>query len=323
MKEMSIMPKKKRGNNEGSVYERKDGRWAGAYSVAGKQKYVYGKSQEEAIKKLREKLTSLDKGEFVETSRITVGAWIDAWYQAYGRPRWRESTAAIHADNIRLHIKPALGKIRLQKLRTDQVQSFISKQIEKRFSSASIRKQMEPLKSALKQAVDNRLIPRSPADKVSYPPANQKEIEYLTAEEQKALIPLLTGSTSKRALLFILKTGLRASELCGLRWMDVGVDSFTVRQGVQRVRINGEVKISIAPQKQRQDGEAYRFPPWCLLFWKNRSASSGNSALPLVRYGRAVRRGKAKRMFFQAKWEHPLTGQTLVGFFAKLLMTPG
>lgn len=119
------------------------------------------------------------------------------------------------------------------------------------FTPVSIRKQLEPLKSALKQAVDNQLIHRNPADKVALPPANQKEIEYLTQDEQRVLIPLLTGTTSRRALLFILKTGLRASELCGLRWQDIGVDSFTVRQGAQRVKLDGEVKLSIAPPKTK------------------------------------------------------------------------
>lgn len=241
----------KRASNEGTIRKRPDGRWEARYLASGKRRSIYAHSQEEAKKKLREALHSLDKGEYVEPSRMTVAVWLDTWYQAYGKPKWRESTAAIHADNIRLHLKPALGKILLQKLRTDQIQSFISKQIEKGLSSASIRKQMEPLKSALKQAVDNQLLLRNPADKVSLPAANQTEIECLTPNEQKALIPLLVGSTSKRALLFILKTGLRASELCGLRWADIETDSFTVKQGVQRVRINGETKIFIAPPKTK------------------------------------------------------------------------
>ena len=241
----------KRASNEGTIRKRPDGRWEARYLAGGKRRSIYTHSQEDAKKKLREALHSLDKGEYIEPSRMTVGTWLDRWYQAYGRPKWRDSTAAIHADNIRLHIKPAFEKVLLQKLRTDQIQVFISRQMEKGLSSASIRKQMEPLKSALKQAVDNQLILRNPADKVSLPTVNQREIEYLTPDEQKVLIPVLIGSTSKRALKFILLTGLRASELCGLRWADIEGDSFTVKQGVQRVRIDGETKISIAPPKTK------------------------------------------------------------------------
>lgn len=112
------MPKK-RPNNDGSIRQRKDGTWEARYTVAGEQKSVYGATQDDVKKKLRKTLSQLDKGEYVEPSKMTVSGWLDAWYQAYGRPKWRDSTAAIHADNIRLHLKPVLGKHLLQKLRTD------------------------------------------------------------------------------------------------------------------------------------------------------------------------------------------------------------
>lgn len=257
------MPKK-RGNNDGTIRQRKDGIWEARYFVGYKdngkpdQRSVYASSQEEVQKKLRELLRQLDRGEYVEPSKITVGQWLDKWFEVYGKPRWREKTASVHYSNIRLHIKPAMGKIHLQKLRPDHIQAFVIKQHEAGLSPATIRKQLEPFKSAMKQAVDNQLIIRNPAAKIKLPQLEQKEIEFLTLNEQRALLPHLPDNTAGRALQFILRTGLRASELCGLQWDDISGDSFNVRRSAQYVKIPKDDQVDgvkqvlcVAPPKSK------------------------------------------------------------------------
>ena len=58
---------RKRGNNEGSVYQRKDGRWVGAATVGGgrgtqKKKLVYGKTRQEAAAKMADVLKAVKDG---------------------------------------------------------------------------------------------------------------------------------------------------------------------------------------------------------------------------------------------------------------------
>lgn len=235
------MPKK-RGNNEGSIRQRKDGTWEGRY-ISGygtdgkpKRKSLFGKTKDEAQKKLREALTQLDRGEYVEPSKMTVGQWLDIWFWEYAKPHIRTSTATSHWSNIESHLKPALGKQLLQKLRTDQVQAFINKQVKQGLAPATLRKQMAPLKSAMKQAAENQLILRNPVSFVRMPKLEQEEIQFLRIEEQQGLIKALPPTTAGRALRFILGTGLRASELCGLRWKDIMGDEFTVKQVISSVK---------------------------------------------------------------------------------------
>lgn len=241
------MPKK-RGNNEGTIRQRKDGTWearfVAGYSPQGKiiRKSIYADTREKVQKKMREYLRQLDRGEFVEPSKMTYAEWLDTWFAVYGKPKWRDSTAAIHHDNIRLHVKSLLGKHLLQKLRAEHIQAFINTQKGKGYSSNSIRKQLEPIKSSLKQAYENQLIIRNPATSISLPPIEEKEIQFLTVEEQKQLVDALPDNTHGLALRFILGTGLRASELCGLRWCDIGEHDFTIRQGVQVVK--GQLSIA-------------------------------------------------------------------------------
>lgn len=232
----------KRGNNDGTIRQRKDGLWEARITVGNspdgkqKRKSIYGKTQGEVQSKMRELLTKVERGEYTETGKITVGSWLDTWCETYGAPHWREKTLEVNRDNIRLHLKPALGKIQLSKLRPDQVQAYINAEIKCGAAYGSIKRRIAPLKSALAQAVQNKMLYFNPAQNVQLPAAQQKEIDFLTVDEQRQLIPYLPDNTAGRALRFILSTGLRASELCGLRWSDIDESSFTIRQSAQYVR---------------------------------------------------------------------------------------
>ena len=70
---------KKRANGEGSIRQRKDGRWEGLYSINNKRKSVYGKTQEEVRKKLNKVLNDIDSGIYIEDCRITMGEWLCTW----------------------------------------------------------------------------------------------------------------------------------------------------------------------------------------------------------------------------------------------------
>ena len=256
----------KRGNNEGSIRLRKDGRWEGRYTAGYGEdgstllRSVYADTEQEVIRKLREVLRQLDRGEYSDPSLITVGEWLDKWFNVYGRPRWRDSTSAEHHRNIENNLKPGLGRHRLQKLRPEHIQAYINRQVATGKAPASIRKQLEPLRSALKQATIDKLITTDPSTHLSLPPASHREIEFLTVDEQKKFVAALPESTHGRALMFILGTGLRASELCGLRWQDIDGDHFTIKQSAQRVldldredqdMDTPKYKISIAPPKTK------------------------------------------------------------------------
>ena len=51
---------RKRASGEGTIRQRKDGRWEGLYSFNYKRKSVYGKTQEEVRKKLNKVLNDID-----------------------------------------------------------------------------------------------------------------------------------------------------------------------------------------------------------------------------------------------------------------------
>jgi len=242
---------KKRGNAEGSIYQRKDGRWTAAYFAAGKRKYLYASTREEAAKKLRDIQSRIDSGMYVEPSAVTVNQWLTIWLREYAAQAVRPSTLAAHTNIVHNHLVPALGKIKLQQLRAEHIQAFINSQAQKKFSPSTIKREIATLKVALNQAEKNQIISRSPANAVSLPKQEQKEIEFLTVEEVSALLPALPFNTHGRALRFILGTGLRVAELCGLRWCDIDSKAihvnqitYTIRQGDEVVRVSNPPKTT-------------------------------------------------------------------------------
>ena len=259
------MPRKstRAAQGSGTIRQRKDGSWEGRATLGrdpltGRQiqQSVYAPTQGEVLRKLRELSKQVDDGLYVAPDRMTVENWLRTWFEVYFRPAHRASTASIYDANIAAYLMPTLGHIRLQKLRVEQIQAFVNLQnVDK--APATVRKMIEVLKAALKQAVTNGLLLRNPGDGVILPKVEQKEIEFLSETEQAALLAVLPETDNARALRFILYTGLRVSELSGLRWADVEDEYFTVRQAIVRTKAydaeegEGKTRLTVDTPKSK------------------------------------------------------------------------
>ena len=241
--EVAFQPtRRKRGNNEGSIRKRQDGRWEAQYSVKrqsdGKtvRRSLYGKSRQEVQEKLQEVLVSIHQDEYIEPTRITVGQWLYQWLRTYCLSLKKNSTCTGYEDEIKLHIVPYLGSIRLQDLKPQQVQLAVNALVQQGKAPATVRKAHAILHAALGRAVIDQMIKHNPSEYTVLPKMERRVILYLTPTEQKRFIQHLPDCSVGRALHFILGTGIRAGELSGLRWADVQDDRFTVRQTMRRNR---------------------------------------------------------------------------------------
>ncbi len=122
----------------------------------------------------------------------------------------------------------------MQSLRQENVQAMVNELNQSKLKPATVKKVYMVLKTALQRAVRNQMLNSNPALYTILPKLNQEEIQFLTRYEQKELLDALPDSANGRALRFILGTGLRASELIGLRWSDIHGDCLTVSQTIQR-----------------------------------------------------------------------------------------
>ena len=125
---------KKRKAGDGLIRQRADGRWEGRYVVGyddhgyPKTKAVFGKSKRECAEKLaalKAQLGGIPSDKLRPEMRFAD--WLDYWYETHCKPNIRTSTQSGYEDRIRLHIKPELGEIPLNRLTQNDLQQFYAR----------------------------------------------------------------------------------------------------------------------------------------------------------------------------------------------------
>src|SRR5215216_174042 len=115
----------RRGNGEGSIRRRKDGRWEARFTVqtpdGPKQKTVYGKTRKETAEKLTEVMAGRDKGLVYDAGKLTVGEFLERWLGDVVKPSASHRTYSTHAQQVHDHIAPTLGRIKLKDLRKTHI----------------------------------------------------------------------------------------------------------------------------------------------------------------------------------------------------------
>jgi integrase len=109
----------RRPKGTGSIYVRKDGRVIGQYEVdtleGKKRMYVSGKTKKEVARKLAKAVADSELGLASDSDTLSLGDYLDRWMDNLKYSiRW--STWRRHEVNVRVHLKPALGNVKLNKL---------------------------------------------------------------------------------------------------------------------------------------------------------------------------------------------------------------
>lgn len=246
---------RKRGNGEGSIYRRKDGRWVGQYLVhtakGPKYRYIYGKTRAAVAEKLTKAMADRDGGLVFDAGNMTVGEHLERWLQDSVRGTVRPSTVERHEINIRVHIIPALGRVKLKALTPAHVRSLHREKLDAGLTPATVRKIHSTLHKALSQAVSDGLMPRNAAA-VKAPRPAPEEMRPLSEAEARAFLEVARESGDRFEPLYVLAitTGLRRGELLGLRWDDADLERGTLRVGRGLVREGGRYTLGETKTKR-------------------------------------------------------------------------
>jgi integrase len=233
---------RKRNQNEGSIFQRKDGRWCATIDLGWengkrKRKSFYGVTAADVQERLLKARSDHSQGLPVAIERQTVGQFIDDWLvhtlRARAKPRSFESFSAIH----RLHIKPALGKFQLQKLAPQHIQRLLDDKGKAGLSAQSVTNIRTVLRTALAQALKWGLVPRNSAALVTAPRIVRKQIEPLDPENARKFLAAAEGSPFIALYTIAITLGLRRGEVLGLRWSDIDLEgrALRVNQAIQRL----------------------------------------------------------------------------------------
>lgn len=237
---------KKRGNGEGSIAKRTDGRWMASLTIGrdpqtGKLRRasLYGKTRQEVATKLAQALRDKSHGVFVAPHRMTVSEWLQIWLHDYKRPAVRPKTFESYEQQIRLHITPALGHIPLTDLRPHHLQHFYNT-LHQQVSACTVRHNHAILRQALALAEQHQRLAHNPAPLCTLPRIVVPERTTLAVTQvTQALFPALEGHRLGAAIVVACGTGLRRGEVLGVRWADIDLQRslLSVRQIAVRLRL--------------------------------------------------------------------------------------
>ena len=228
----------KRGNGEGSISRRKDGLYMARYTVqtaeGPKRRTIYGKkgeSREDVAAKLTKAMADRDGGITYDAGKLTVEEHLRRWLSDSVRDTVRQRTYERYESIVRVHLTPAIGRIKLKMLTPAHVRRLYRAKLDAGLSPQSVLHIHRSLSKALKQATDDGLIPRNVAGLVKPPRPQGEEIRPLDREQVRALFEAASANGDRLEALYVVAvtTGMRRGELQGLKWEDLDLEAGTLQ----------------------------------------------------------------------------------------------
>lgn len=245
-----------RANGEGTFFRYRDG-WRGQIVVGvddnGKpiRKSCSGKTLKEVkagIEEIKKKYDGID----LSSKEYTFSEWAETWLEVYKKPSIQVTTYHNYKRTIKNFLDAALGDIPLRELDPLTVQLAYNKLFKDGTYSDSVIKSVHSrLKTALRKAEELRLINNNPLIGVELPKGRPaREIISLTREEQDRFIERLKKEEYANIFIFLLATGVRIGEACGLTWSRVDLENREIKIKDIMIEVHGNPRLKDYPKTE-------------------------------------------------------------------------
>jgi integrase len=232
----------RRGAHEGSIYRRRDGRWAGSISLGyahgtRQRKTYYGRTRQAVALALSKALREHQQGLPVGVDdRLTLAEFLMQWL-ASTRASLRPNTYVRYEQLLRRHVLPSLGKRPLSKVTPQELQAVLNGKVADGLSPRTIGHIRAVLRASLTQAMRWGVVGRNIAALVDVPRIPTHELRTLTPEQARRLLGETASDRAGALYAVALSTGARQGELLGLHWSDVDLEEsiIHIRSALQRV----------------------------------------------------------------------------------------
>ncbi len=248
MAKKKIVSKTRRANNEGSIFQRQDGRWVGMISLGydddGKQKRkaVYGKSKIEVSKKLAELTNRIvsDNYEYVENN--TLGTLMKDWLMVFKKSQVSARTFENNITKFNNYILPKIGGMKIDEVSTIVIQKMLNEMQEQDLSLDYVKKTKFLLGQFFEYAVESKFVIDNPVRKVKVKTQEHKvykktEYKAIPVEVRNEFVEVLNKHLFLKPLCYVMMfAGLRTGETLALQWKDIDFTNKTI--SVERASTN-------------------------------------------------------------------------------------
>ena len=247
---------KSRSYGEGSIYQRKDGRWVAKYrdEAMSKPRYLYGKTEAEVKRRLRELKRDAERG-IAECKKVFFREYMEKWLYTFKFHAVERSTFDQYEAVYRNHIEPVLGYCQLGSIKAADIQRLLNTK-SGQYSYTVVKKIRALLAEVFRYAYTEGDIAKNPVNNVVMlkkglfkPPRKilVLEDEEVCRLEETANLKNKNGRpvlTHANLIIFIVHTGLRCGEVLALKWSDIDFKrkTVTVSRNLARIKDRGQGK---------------------------------------------------------------------------------
>lgn len=224
-----------------------------------RRKTITRSTRADVGKDLRRLVEAAEQGRLPVGRAPTFGEWLDIYLREVASLRVRPSTLARYRQEVRLYIKPGLGRHRLDRLKPAQLSAFYREQ-GKRLAPGSVRRLHALIRRSLTIAVRWGLLASNPAVLVEPPSLSHHEIQPYSAEEARKFLDAVRGDRLEARWILAIALGLRQGEALGVRWEDVDLENgvLHIRRALQR---QGDGSLALVDPKTAKSRRAVPLPP--------------------------------------------------------------
>ena len=162
------------------------------------------------------------RNELVQRSNATISTYLDAYLDRNPR-RVAPRTLEGYRRLARVHIKPNLGRIRLQDLKRKHLVDFYE-MLRAKLSGSTVRQIHALISVILADAVSRDILTRNVAATVQDKPRSERrQISASVIEPSNIakVVAAVKGTSLERVVLVAVLTGMRLGEILALRWANV------------------------------------------------------------------------------------------------------
>ena len=234
-------------------------------------------TRKDAEQRLTELLAQVDGGGFVKPAKATVGEFLGQWLDTYAASQVRPNTLESYKQRGK-HLIAGLGHISLNGLRPEHLQGYYASKSDS-LSGGTLIKHHNLIREALSHAVKWGLLARNIAEAVDAPRASRREMQALTSEQVHYLLDSCRDTPWYPMIHTLIWTGLRRSELLGLRWKDVELDLASLRVVQVLHQLNSGTYIFQEPKTAKGRRAVALSPTSCVLLRAHREHGEADTEL--------------------------------------------
>ena len=194
------------------------------------------KNKKEADKALADALYQVNNyGEFVENQKITFSEVFDEFITTEAPATRAYATIKRYNSLYRNHYQGKFGGLFVYQISANMVNDFLNEKRLK-YSEEYVKGLYKTLKVIISFAYKKKYIKKNIFDEVTAPPAPRhiSEIRAYSKDELKLMSDRLKETNIKTSFYIALNTGLRESEVFGLRWQDIDFEN-------KRIKVNKQL----------------------------------------------------------------------------------